>query len=203
MANTNKTPMIGRVFGELTVVSEVPERDNQKRIKYVCSCSCGGGKTVLGSTLRAGITISCGCAKTRNTLKHGMEGTPTYASWSSMKSRCNNENDANYSGYGGRGVRVCDEWFDFINFFNDMGLKPQDKTLDRIDVNGNYEPSNCRWATLKTQQRNRRNSVFVEHNGVDIPVPEYAEIIKQSIGSTYRLLDKTMTRIGNTYRNIK
>ena len=203
MANRNKTPMIGRVFGELTVISELPQRDNQNRIKYVCECSCGGEKIVLGSTLRAGITISCGCAKTRNTLKHGMEGTPTYSSWSSMKSRCNNSNDANYPRYGGRGITVCAEWCDFIGFFKDMGVKPDNRTLDRIDVNGNYEPSNCRWATPKTQSRNKRNSVYVKINDELIPVPEYAERIGKTILYTYRLLNKTMNRSNNIYEGYK
>lgn len=200
MANRNKTPMIGRVFGELTVISEFPQRDNQNRIKYVCECSCGGEKTVLGSTLRAGITISCGCAKTRNTLKHGMEGTPVYTSWTAMKSRCLNPNDSSYHKYGGRGISVCDEWMVFVNFFRDMGDRPQGKTLDRINVNGNYEPSNCRWATNTEQSRNRRDSKFVYHDEMIIPLAAYAEIIGKSISATHSILKKTKTQIDGVYR---
>jgi hypothetical protein len=89
--------------------------------------------------------------------KHRLINTPTYYSWAGMKSRCLNPKDSRYKDYGGRGIKVCKEWHDFRNFLKDMGLRPKGHTLDRIDVNGNYEPSNCRWATLEMQAANKRN----------------------------------------------
>lgn len=93
-------------------------------------------------------------------IKHGYYRTPTYSSWQHMKDRCNNPNNTHYNYYGGRGIKVCKRWLDsekgFINFLEDMGERPQGLTLDRIDVNGNYDPSNCKWATRKKQRINQR-----------------------------------------------
>jgi hypothetical protein len=91
---------------------------------------------------------------------HGMHKTPTYRSWADMLNRCENPRHKSYKDYGGRGIKVCNRWTWFLNFLNDMGIKPEGKSLDRIDNDGNYEPSNCRWATPKEQSHNRRNSII-------------------------------------------
>lgn len=97
--------------------------------------------------------------------KHGMCYTPTYGSWRSMLGRCLNPRYARYESYGGRGIKVCAEWTFFDNFFADMGVRPEGTTIDRIDVNGNYEPGNCRWATLSEQQRNKRPFRILNRKG--------------------------------------
>lgn len=95
----------------------------------------------------------------KSNIIHGMKGTPTYMSWMSMKSRCNNPNNVSYKNYGGRGITVCKRWYNFKNFYEDMGQKPNGLSLDRIDNDGNYEPSNCKWSTWVEQNNNKRNTI--------------------------------------------
>lgn len=157
--------LFGRTFGRLTVISHPITRLNDSRSDYLCRCSCGVEKQVLGSTLMYGTTKSCGCLSIDRVRTHGEASpdkeTPEYRSWASMRSRCNNQKDDNYPNYGGRGIAVCERWNSYENFLADMGRRPTlQHTLDRIDVNGNYAPDNCRWATKSEQSRNRRPFKF-------------------------------------------
>lgn len=129
-------------------------------------CDCGNKTIVSTGNLKNGTTKSCGCYQReyqakrgrKNFYKHGLSNHPLYPTWSTMKSRCYNKNNISYKNYGARGIKVCDRWLNsFENFLKDMGEKPSDKhSLDRIDINGDYEPSNCRWATPEEQAINKR-----------------------------------------------
>lgn len=155
-----------QVFGRL-IPSFPIGRDANSNVMWACLCSCGNVKVVAACSLISRDVQSCGCLyKERSgtdsvSFRHGHAGrtgkrSPTYASWTAMRTRCTNPNSPRWSSYGGRGITVCDRWQEFKNFLDDMGERPEGKTLDRIDVNGNYEPKNCRWATQKEQHDNQR-----------------------------------------------
>lgn len=133
--------------------------------KVFCVCECGTRRQVVRSFLLRGLTTSCGCYLRENQValrsSHGATAnwsrTPTYRSWDAMTQRCTNPNNIGFADYGGRGIRVCERWRKFENFLADMGERPPGKTLDRFpDVDGNYEPNNCRWATAQEQQVAKR-----------------------------------------------
>ena len=145
--------LAGAEFGRLTVKKYIADS------KWECVCSCGVIKAIDSYSLRRGITQSCGCLhgdviKQRNTV-HSAHGTKAYRVWSNMKDRCINPNNKAYHRYGGRGITVCKRWMEFINFLEDMGQPPRGLTLDRIDNDEGYNKSNCRWATVVDQAKNR------------------------------------------------
>jgi hypothetical protein len=144
--------LTGQRFGSLVVMECAGVRGNAQ---WLCKCDCGNEAIVNGNRLTGGNTTSCGCYRVNITTKHGMHRSGTYTSWCKMLTRCTNPNDVAYARYGGRGIAVCERWLRFENFLADMGERPPGTTIDRKENDGNYEPSNCRWADRATQNRNR------------------------------------------------
>lgn len=165
--------MIGLQFGNLTVLGEAGK--NKRGILFECICSCGNKRVFPGKDLRSGNNKSCGCLL----KKHGMARTKIYMSWQNMKKRCNNETHKDFKNYGGRGISYCEKWETFEGFYEDMKSGYSDNlTLDRIDVNSNYNKDNCRWVTCKEQSNNKRNNHFVQYNGETLTLSEMAEKYK-------------------------
>lgn len=156
--------MIGEKFGKWLVLEETDKKSKSRCKIYKCKCDCGNIGYVVGTNLRNGHSKSCGCAK----VKHKHSRSKLYDIYYKMRHRCYNKHDKNYNNYGGRGIKICDEWLsDFMNFYKWSMNTGYCKTLtiDRIDVNGNYEPNNCRWVDWDTQANNRRNNVYLTYNG--------------------------------------
>ena len=167
----------GQKFGRLTAITKAASR--KKRTRWRFRCDCGIEKIVDAAHVRHGRTRSCGClldevlhseehrlhcisAVAQRPIIHGMSKTPIYAVWKTMHERCRNSNCSDYRWYGALGVRVCERWASFENFYADMG-EPNGLTLDRIDPRGNYEPENCRWASWDVQRANKRTHADNPH----------------------------------------
>ena len=154
---------VGQKINKLTIIEKLQERDKFGGVQWLCKCDCGNIKTYTTSNLN----IVKGCGKCRG--KHNSSGTKLYRTYHRMKNRCYNKKFPHYEIYGGRGIEVCDEWRNnFINFYNwaiNNGYK-ENLTIDRINPNGNYEPSNCRWITMFEQANNKRNNLFFTINGI-------------------------------------
>lgn len=170
----------GQKFGRLTVVSF--HYIKNKRDFYLCKCDCGREKTVCKTELKRGKVKSCGCLKaeyvSKAVSKHKMSHSRIYRTWTNMKARCYERKLSGYKDYGGRGITVCDEWKNnFMAFYNwAMANWYKDNlTIDRINVNGNYEPSNCRWATQAEQNRNKRTIIFITYKGITLCVSQWAK----------------------------
>lgn len=159
----------GKKYGRLTPLHR--DQNNTGRTKWVCRCECGEVKSIPISSLTSGRANSCGCYRKEVTSmrmqKHGRKNKRLYSIWLNMRSRCNNTNAKSFENYGKRGISVCSEWDDYENFYNwsiNNGYQ-KDLTIDRIDNDGNYEPSNCRWVDRFVQMNNTSKNVFIEIEG--------------------------------------
>jgi hypothetical protein len=157
----------------LREVDSIKYKDGSVVRKGLFRCHCSKEFVSSLPDIFKGKTKSCGCTKgeriSKSKLKHGLHNTPEYICWTALKGRCHNTNNIQYEDYGGRGITVCERWDNikdgFLNFLKDMGKRPSlEYSIDRIDVNGNYEPSNCRWATTYQQANNKRCSVLLTYN---------------------------------------
>ena len=148
----------GQDFGKLRAIAPAPSPDGivTRHLYWSAICSCGNLIVTSGHSLRQGKTLSCGCDNPRKTT-HGLSGDPAYGCWENMRQRCNNPRNTNYKHYGARGITVDPAWDDFAAFLADMGPRPSLKhSIERKDNNGNYNATNCVWATMKQQSQNRR-----------------------------------------------
>lgn len=160
----------GVKYGKLTAIRFIEKRPTGHNV-WLWKCDCGNEHKASSQKVMTGNTSSCGCLQQQSRIERGktggLYGTYIYRIWTAMNRRCVDENLPAYPNYGGRGIKVCDRWKkSFLNFLEDMGQPPTDEhTIDRKDVDGNYEPGNCRWLTRAEQQRNRRNNRYVEFRG--------------------------------------
>lgn len=188
--------LIGKRFGRLVVISK-GSNDKWGHSPWLCLCDCGKGKSIHGGHLKSGHTKSCGCLlKKGNNYKHGHSTTikisKTYESWAHMIQRCTNPNHKDYHNYGSRGITICKQWLEFENFLADMGERPRGHQIDRINNNKGYCRSNCWWVTAKTNNRNKRNNIFITYKNKTQLLIEWAE----EFGMHYRTLYTRIFRYG-------
>ena len=180
----------GRRYGRL-VVLERAANDKHQKAMWLCQCDCGNQIIVRGGTLRSGQQKSCGCynkelqANFKGRYKHGGKDTRLYTIWKVMRQRCFNPHTTNYKNYGGRGITICEEWNDFSRF-REWALNngyADNLSIDRINVDGNYEPQNCRWSTVVEQARNKRNTMMIYYKGKPTSVRQVAEEVGIEYGT--------------------
>ena len=204
--------LTGKRFGKLTVIEHAGEHIapcGTKRQLWRCVCDCGAEKVVQSNNLKNGTTVSCGCHRLDKIIKHntvhGGSHDRLYEIWKSMKRRCNSHNDKHYSTYGGRGIRVCREWADSYQSFKDWAYENgyddsanfQECTLDRIDNNGNYEPSNCRFVGKIEQMNNMSTNRHVTFNGEKMTIAEFSRMLHIDPMRARYYIDKHEREVAN------
>ena len=168
--------LTGRRFGYWTVIARA-KNNTHGSAQWQCQCDCGKVRVIGAEYLKNGRSQSCGCHKNDYNRRHGGKGTKLYEVWRFMRYRCESPNNQAYPMYGARGIQVCEDWHDFAAFrvwAMDNGYR-EGLSIDRIDVNGNYEPSNCRWTDARTQMNNRRNTPHYEYGGKRMTISEWSK----------------------------
>lgn len=185
--------IVGKKFNRLMTLKYIGQ-DSGGNARFLFRCDCGKEKIINGADVRKNRIKSCGCYRKENpsTTIHHISKTKFYSVWKNMKNRCLNKKVPAYKDYGGRGIKVCERWLEsFMNFYNDMfDSYNEELEIDRIDNNGNYEPSNCRWATCKEQSLNRRSTIMVEINGEIKCVSAWARIKGLNRGTVSKRISK-------------
>lgn len=180
-----KENLVGKKYGYLTVI-EYAGKTKKYESLWLCKCDCGNSKITRGNRLKAGTCMSCGCYQkkqvSKSATKHGYSKTKLYKLWAGILQRCENSKSLNFNNYGYRGISVCDEWHDFLTFrewaYKNGYSESERLTIDRIDSDGNYEPSNCRWVSYSVQENNKRNNHFVTIDGITKTISEWCSIYK-------------------------
>lgn len=182
--------LVGEKFWKLTVLERV-ENSNTGKSQWLCKCDCGNKVIVIGPNLKNGNTRSCGCwrmSEDKKDYNGHIWKTRLYSIWCGMKSRCYNTKFPKYISYGARKIQICEEWKTNYKAFEQWALNNgyrEDLTIDRIDVNGNYEPANCRWITNEEQARNKTNGIMVTYNGETKQLIKWCEELQLSYVAIY------------------
>ena len=202
MSNFNFKDITGEKYGRLTVINRIG-RNRSGSITWLCKCDCGNEMVTSGKSLRSGKTRSCGCGRNekiaaigKKNATHGGRHTKLYSHWTIMKARCNNPKNNRYELYGGRGITVCAEWANSFEAFRNWALANGYRdglTIDRKDTNGPYCPENCRWATAKQQNNNRRSNRVITHNGETHTLAQWAELTGIKSGTIQTRLTRGWT----------
>ena len=199
--------LTGQTFDRLTVIRRNGSTRDGKAL-WECSCECGKMVIVCGKELRNEHTKSCGCLRKDKAsechITHGKTNTKLFLVWQEMRKRCYNKNNKDYKDYGGRGITVCAEWLGDFQAFYDWSMANgyrENLTIERINTNGNYEPTNCKWATLKEQCNNRRSNNYITYNGKTQTLQQWADeygIARSTLSSRiYKLhwnIEKALTK---------
>jgi len=187
--------LTGQKFGRLTVIERAENKG--KKTAWLRKCDCGNNCTVMGTHIKSGRTHSCGCYHNEQLIKrattHGMSYSRINKIYRKIKNRCYNKNYPEFKYYGGRGIEMCDEWRNNFMAFYEWAMAngyADDLTIDREDTNGNYEPSNCRWATAKEQANNRRNNRYITYNSETYTIAEWSEKLGLNYDTLYGRLSR-------------
>lgn len=214
---SNKDNLIGQKFGRLTVIEKVGyKRSNSgyEDIVWKCICDCGNLTQTITPYLKKGVTKSCGCLK-RETLelhnfKHGLTNTKLFGIWEGIKERCYRNKCASFVNYGGRGIKMCSEWINDFKVFYDWSVSngyQEGLTIERINVNGNYEPSNCTWIPRSEQSKNRRSNHYILYNGTTNTISDWSRElgVSRSVVRYYadKFKDNEPYAIQYIYENIR
>lgn len=169
--------LTGKKYNQLEVI-KLDHIDKNHTCYWLCKCDCGNFKVINGNKIKNGNTKACGCMRGKTT-KYNNQNKKLYKKWQHMISRCYNKNDVSYKNYGERGIKVCEEWKDYDNFalWSIHNGYSESLEIDRINVNGNYEPKNCRYITNLANRRNKRNTLKYQYNGKILTLKEIAEML--------------------------